>query len=294
MGALRGGTILAGFFAFTIPLMPVQAAFLRLSPRLARSFPNWYHRNVCRLLGIRIAIEGELASNRPVLLVSNHTSWLDIPVLSAVAPLSFVAKKEVGGWPFISSLARLQRSVFVDRTRRTAVGQAAGEILRRLSQGDTLVLFAEGTSSDGNRVLPFTTSLFAAAKPSGKNGENTPDAVVQTLSIVYTKLYGIPLGRADRPFVGWYGDMEMRSHAWRLLKAGPLDVHIRIGPPVPLADFADRKHLARHSEEQVRENVVRILRSKPAHESLTIAAPPEGSSAPATLRPAKRPQQKWV
>jgi len=294
MGLLRGGTILAGFFAFTIPLMPLQAALLRLSPRLARSFPNWYHRNVCRLLGIRFTIEGELVRDRPVLLVSNHTSWLDIPVLSAVTPVSFVAKKEVGGWPFISSLARLQRSIFIDRTRRTAVGQAADEILRRLAQGDTLVLFAEGTSSDGNRVLPFMTSLFAAAKPSGKNGESAPDAVVQTLSLVYTRLYGIPLGRADRPFVGWYGDMEMRSHAWRLLKAGPLDVQIRIGPPVPLADFADRKHLARHSEEQVRENVVRILRSKPSHEPLVIAASPEGSSVPGTPRPAKRAQQKWV
>ena len=294
MGALRGGTILVGFFAFTIPLMPIQAAFLRFSPCLARNFPNWYHRNVCRLLGIRITIDGELVDNRPVLLVSNHTSWLDIPVLSAVAPVSFVAKKEVGRWPFVSTLARLQRSVFVDRTRRTAVGKAAGEILKRLAQGDTLVLFAEGTSSDGNRVLPFMTSLFSAAKPSGKNGESAPDAVVQTLSLVYTRLYGIPLGRADRPFIGWYGDMEMRSHAWRLLKAGPLDVHIRIGPPVPLADFADRKHLARHSEEQVRENVVRILRGKPAHEPLTIATPPEGFSTHATHRPAKRPQQKWV
>lgn len=294
MGAMRGGTILAGFFALTIPLMPVQAAFLRFNPRLARSFPNWYHRNVCRLLGIRVTIEGELVRDRPVLLVSNHTSWLDIPVLSAVAPVSFVAKKEVGGWPFISSLARLQRSVFVDRTRRTAVGQATGEILGRLAQGDTLVLFAEGTSSDGNRVLPFMTSLFAAAKPSSKNGERSPDAVVQTLSLVYTKLHGIPLGRADRPFVGWYGDMEMRSHAWRLLKAGPLDVHIRVGAPVPLADFADRKHLARHSEAQVRENVVRILRSKPAHEPLTIARPPARSSTPAAPRSAKKPQQKWV
>ena len=104
-----------------------------------------------------------------MLLVANHTSWLDIPVLSAVAPVSFVAKKEVGGWPFVSSLARLQRSVFVDRARRTAVGETAGEILARLAQGDTIVLFAEGTSSDGNRVLPFMTSLFAAAKPSAKD-----------------------------------------------------------------------------------------------------------------------------
>ena len=93
MGAVRGGTILAGFFALTLPLMPVQAALLRLSPKAARRFPNWYHRQVCRLVGVRIEIEGELARDRPVLLVANHTSWLDIQVLSAVAPVSFVAKK---------------------------------------------------------------------------------------------------------------------------------------------------------------------------------------------------------
>ena len=293
-GALRGGTILTGFFLLTVPLMPVQAVLVSLSPRAARRFPNWYHRQVCRLLGFRITIEGEVRKDRPVLLVANHTSWLDIPVLSAVAPVSFVAKQEVGGWPFVSSLARLQRSVFVNRARRTAVGEAANAILNRLAQGDTVVLFAEGTSSDGNRVLPFMTSLFAAAKPSGKSGAGVPSALVQTLSIVYTRLHGIPLGRADRPIVGWYGDMEMRSHAWRLLKAGPLDVHIHIGPPVPLNDFADRKDLARHTEAQVRENVVRILRNRPAHEQLTIAAPAARQPGPVGPRSDKEQAQKWV
>jgi 1-acyl-sn-glycerol-3-phosphate acyltransferase len=293
MGAVRGGAILAAFFGFTVPLMPVQAAFLRLSPRQARAFPHWYHRRVCRLLGLRIDVDGEVASDRPVLLVANHTSWLDIPVLSAVAPVSFVAKKEVGGWPFVASLARLQRSVFVDRARRASAGEAAGEILSRLAEGDTIVLFAEGTSSDGNRVLPFLTSLFGAAKPAGNAEIEAPGAVVQTLSLVYTRLHGIPLGRADRPLVGWYGDMEMRSHAWRLLKAGPLDVRIRIGAPVPLASFADRKELARHSEAEVREHVVRILRARGPGEPLVIAAPPEGPRA-AKPRPAEGQAAKWV
>jgi 1-acyl-sn-glycerol-3-phosphate acyltransferase len=293
MGALRGGSILLGFFALTLPLMPVQAALLRVSRRGARRFPHWYHRRVCRLLGLRIEVDGEVERDRPVLLVANHTSWLDIPVLSAVAPVSFVAKKEVGGWPFVSSLARLQRSVFVDRARRSAVGEAAGEILSRLAQGDTVVLFAEGTSSDGNRVLPFMTSLFAAAKPSARTSLEAPDAVVQSLSLVYTRLHGIPLGRADRPLVGWYGDMEMRSHAWRLLKAGPLDVRIRVGAPVPLANFADRKDLARQSEAEVREHVVRILRARHGQEPILIAAPQEGSG-PVRPKPGNGKSAKWV
>jgi 1-acyl-sn-glycerol-3-phosphate acyltransferase len=294
MSAFRGGAILTGFMALTVPLMPVQALFVRLDRRdAARRFPHWYHRQVCRILGVRLHVEGEVAPNRPVLLVANHTSWLDIPVLSALAPVSFVAKQEVGSWPFVSSLARLQRSVFVDRTRRTAVGRTANDILGRLGQGDTIVLFAEGTSSDGNRVLPFLTSLFAAAKPVDKDAVVPPDAVVQTLSVVYTRLHGIPIGRADRPMVGWYGDMEMKSHAWNLLKAGPLDVAIRVGPPVPLADFADRKHLARQSEAQVREHVVRILRARPPGEAVNIAVASEAQAAP-RARPASGQSAKWV
>jgi 1-acyl-sn-glycerol-3-phosphate acyltransferase len=229
---------------------------------------------VCRLFGIKLHIEGCVAQDKPVLLVSNHTSWLDITVLSAVAPVSFVAKKDVAKWPFVSSLAKLQRTVFVDRERRSAVGATTNEIMARLATGDTVVLFAEGTSSDGNRVLPFKTSLFAAAKPPGKAvGSGVDGVVVQTLSLVYTRLHGIPLSRSARPIVGWFGDMEMQSHAWELLKAGPLDVGIRIGEPIPLDSFADRKDLARRSEDEIRENVVRILRGYPAEARFAVTAP---------------------
>jgi lyso-ornithine lipid O-acyltransferase len=279
LSAARAVALLAAFAAFTLPLMPVQALLLRLSRRYARIFPSWYHRQICRLLGVRLHIEGEVAKDRPVLLVANHTSWLDIPVLSAVAPLSFVAKKEIGTWPFVSALARLQCSVFVDRARRTAVGETAGEIIERLKAGDTIVLFAEGTTSDGNRVLPFKTSLFAAAKPSRTTDGSEPAAYVQTLAIVYTHLHGVPLGRADRALVGWYGDMEAARHVWELLKAGPVDVSIRIGPPVPLANFADRKALAGHSEAEIREAVVRLLRGRRSDEPLAVAKPASDANA---------------
>lgn len=257
------GLRLAGFLALTLPLMPIQALLLRLNPISARHFPHWYHRRVCRLLGIRLHIDGALSHDRPVLLIANHTSWLDIPVISAVAPVSFVAKSEVTSWPLVSSLARLQRSVFVDRQRRTAVGVTANQILSRLEQGDKIVLFAEGTSSDGNRVLPFKTSLFAAAKPSSKVGDPNADvdADVQILAVAYTHLHGIPLGNTGRArLIGWYGDMDLVSHAWDLLQAGPLDVHISIGPPKALETFSDRKELARQTEAELRQAVADLLR----------------------------------
>jgi 1-acyl-sn-glycerol-3-phosphate acyltransferase len=167
MRNLRAFLVLAAFFAFTIPLMPLQLLLVRTGSRFARTFPHWYHRQVCRIIGIRLNVDGEIAESQGVLIVSNHVSWLDITVLSAVAPVSFVAKREVSTWPFVKWLAKLQRSVFVDRERRSEVGAKANEILDRLKAGDHVVFFAEGTSSDGNTVVPFRTALFAAVKPPG-------------------------------------------------------------------------------------------------------------------------------
>ena len=259
MRNVRAFLCVPAFFAFTFPLMPLQLLFLKTGARFARTFPHWYHRQVCKIVGIRLNVEGEVAEKQGVLLISNHVSWIDITVLSAVAPVSFVAKQEVASWPFVSWLAKLQRSVFVDRTRRNEVGDKANEILSRLEGGDQIVLFAEGTSSDGNGVVPFKTALFAAAKPSD-GGALGPKVSAQTLALAYTKLHGLPLCRRGRPMVAWYGDMDLASHAWRLLGLGPLDAYIRIGPPVPLDSFPDRKALARYAEDKVRKDVTELLR----------------------------------
>src|SRR5262245_21361195 len=131
MRRLRAFLVLAAFFAFTLPLMPLQLLFLATGSRYARTFPHWYHRQVCKIVGIRLNVEGEVAAEQGVLLISNHVCWIDITVRSTVAPVSFVAKQEVAAWPFVSWLAKLQRSVFVDRTRRNEVGDKANEILGR-------------------------------------------------------------------------------------------------------------------------------------------------------------------
>lgn len=259
MRNLRAFLLISGFFALTFPLMPVQLVLNALCTKCARRFPHWYHRQVCRLLGIRIHVEGAVGE-RPALLVSNHISWLDIPVLSAVAPVSFVAKSEVGTWPLISWLARLQNSIFVERERRQQVKASANAIMNRLAEGGHVVIFAEGTSSDGNQVLPFKTSLFAAVKPGDGHDAMLEDRIcVQTVGIGYTRQYGLPLGRRGRPGVAWYGDMEIASHAWDLLGRGPLDVHVVIGAPVRLSEFSDRKALAAFTQKQVHAAVTGIL-----------------------------------
>ena len=223
-------------------------------------------------------IAGNEIAPGAVLIAANHTSWLDIVVLSALAPVSFVAKREVGGWPFVGWLARLQRTVFVDRERRGSAGETADEIRDRLVRGDKLVLFAEGTSSDGNRVLPFRSALFGAVVPIGTSvrDDARPAAVVQAVSLAYTRLHGVPLTRSEKPVVGWYGDMEMGSHAWQLLKAGPLDAEIRVGSPVPIDRFGSRKALTRAMEAEVREGLARILLGRADADPVEVAAAGEG------------------
>jgi 1-acyl-sn-glycerol-3-phosphate acyltransferase len=268
MRGLRAFLVLSAFFAFTFPLMPLQLLFLKTGSRYARTFPHWYHRQVCKLVGIRLNVEGKVAAEQGVLLIANHVSWLDITVLSAVAPVSFVAKQEVATWPFVKWLAKLQRSVFVDRNRRVEVGDKANEILERLAGGDHIVLFAEGTSSEGNSVVPFKTALFAAAKPQGGAAMGA-NVSAQTLALTYPRIYGLPICRRGRHVIAWYGDMDMASHAWRLLGLGPIDANIRIGPAVPLDQFADRKALARYAEDKVRKDVVALLRGPPRHRRAT-------------------------
>lgn len=259
MIGLRAGTVLGFFFALTLPLMPVQLLLVRTGSRYARTFPHWYHKQVCRLLGIRIKLSGSLAPGQPVLLIANHVSWLDIPVLSAVAPLSFIAKQEVAGWPFVGWLAKLQRSVFVNRNSRATVADQAIEIAERLEKGETIVLFAEGTTGDGLRVLPFKSSLLGAALPSRLRQHRT-DIAVQSLAICYPRLCGLPIGRDTMPLIAWYGDMDVPGHAWGVLKAGPVDVTVAIGPPLPHDEIGNRKAVARHAEAEVKAAVRQALR----------------------------------
>jgi 1-acyl-sn-glycerol-3-phosphate acyltransferase len=239
------------FAALTLPLMPLQKCFVWFWPRMARAFPMYYHRLVCRILGIRVELSGKLPKQGPLLIVSNHVSWLDIVVLSAVAPVSFIAKKEVASWPFFGSLARLQRTVFVDRGRRHATASSRDDMSERLRAGDILVLFPEGTSSDGRRVLPFKSSFFGAAEIDG--------VLVQPVSIAYRGHRNLPMNRRLMPFYAWYGDMDLAPHLLEALAAGPVEAAVICHPPLSLSGELTRKALARHAEEQVRRGVALAL-----------------------------------
>jgi len=248
----------------SLALIPVQWLAVRFEWPLRRRIPTFYHRLVCRILGVRITVMGRRVEEQPLLIVANHTSWLDISVITAVAPVVFVAKREVAAWPVFGLLARLQRSVFVDRTRRHKTQDVNSEIARRLADGDPVLLFGEGTSSDGNRVLAFRTALIGSARDAIAEAEHVKRVWIQPLSVVYTAMLGLPLGRQSRCSVAWYGRASLLPHLRQLVARGAIDVKVRWGDPVAYDEFSDRKAVARRLEDDVRAMTVAALRGRPA------------------------------
>src|SRR5207244_8349108 len=175
----------------------------------------------------------------------NHISYLDITVFGSLIAGSFIAKNEVREWPLFGWLARLQRSVFIDRRARSTAAQREA-IAGRLAAGDALILFPEGTSGDGNRVLPFKGALFSVADSAAMG-----PVTVQPVSIAYTRLDGMPIGRRFRPLFAWYGAMAMAPHLWRVLGLGTIEVVVEFHPPTTLAACGSRKMLARYCEDRV-------------------------------------------
>jgi 1-acyl-sn-glycerol-3-phosphate acyltransferase len=234
------------FFGWTALLIPVQALALVFHRPLAKRLPVFYHRNACRILGVHTATRGTISTAHPTLFVCNHSSYLDITVLASLIEGSFVSKAEVADWPFFGLLAKLQRTVFIER-RTSQAAAHRDEVGRRLDAGDNLFLFPEGTSTDGNHVLPFRSALFSVASREVHGRQ----IAVQPVSIAYTRLDGIPLGRALRPLYTWFGEMELGSHMWTMASLGSLTVEVEFHPPVTLAQFGSRKALAAHCYEAV-------------------------------------------
>jgi 1-acyl-sn-glycerol-3-phosphate acyltransferase len=259
---LRSYYVVALIGAITLALLPFQAVAVAFDLPLRRRIPSFYHRMVCAIIGVRIRVHGRRMPEHPLLIVANHSSWLDIPVITAVAPVVFVAKQEIAGWPLFGTLARLQRSVFVDRARRQKIGDVNAEIARRLAEGDPVLLFGEGTASDGNRVLAFRSALIGSARDALAEAEHTGRVWIQPLSIAYTRLQGLPIDRRDRPRVSWYGKRPLPPHLMGVARRGAIDVIVTWGEPVAFDEQSDRKDVTRALEAEVRRRTVGSIRGR--------------------------------
>ncbi|MCF6369394.1 lysophospholipid acyltransferase family protein [Rhizobium halophilum] len=258
---LRTGFVVLTLSIVTLVLLPLQLAGLALDLKLRRTLPRLWHRFACRLLGIRIHVHGRLEKRRPLLLAANHASWKDILVLGAVADVVFIAKSEVGEWPVFGVLAKLQKSIFVAREQKRKAGHQVNEIANRLAGGEIVVLFPEGTTSDGNRVLEIKSSLFGAAAAAVPQ---VPGQVVhvQPVAIAYTRVYGMAMGRYHRPIAAWPGDIELVPHLMGVLKAEAIDVEITFGDTIEFRTGDNRKVLSATVAAQIRRMLIARLRGR--------------------------------
>jgi 1-acyl-sn-glycerol-3-phosphate acyltransferase len=241
---------LTGLIAWMLLMMPFFAVFKRMKRRKTAAFIlRLIYGGLTRVSGLRIVLVGEPCRTAPVLYVANHCSYFDIPVLGSLLDAAFVAKREVGTWPGIGFLARLAGTVFVERRARHSRTQRDEMKARLDGEAQSLILFPEGTSSDGKSVLPFKSSLFSVAEAAGSA------LPVQPISLSYNGLDGLPMGRNWRSYYAWYGDMELADHIWMALGIGRATVTVVFHPPVSMASLPSRKALADHCHAAVRHGV---------------------------------------
>ncbi len=235
----------------------VQLIVILLSKPAARRIPILYHRYLLWLLDMQVTVTDQPEPGEPRLFVSNHNSYLDIVVLGSLIEGCFVAKSEVANWPFFGWLAKLSRTVFVKRENKREARDQRDRLVNQMAEGDSIILFPEGTSSDGNHVELFKTALFSAAEINQETLGGRP--WVQPVTVAYTGLHGLPIGRRQRAVFAWYGDMDLMPHLWQFLRLGASEVQVIFHSPVQADDFATRKELAGYCHGVVAESLARTL-----------------------------------
>ena len=236
---------------FVIAAAPIQWLVTKLAPSARAVIPRLFHRSLCAIMRVRVQVHGSPSLIRPQLIISNHISWLDIPALGSRFPFWFLAKQEVGAWPIIGFLARLQGCVFVNRNRKRAIPEVNLKICEAIHQGAALVLFPEATTGDGNRLQKFHSPHFEAAIAASLRSKMGADACLQPVTIVYTRRNGLPLDRLTRPSIAWYGDMGLLPHLLEILKSGPIDCELRFGSPFNARGDSRRKALAQSARHEI-------------------------------------------
>jgi 1-acyl-sn-glycerol-3-phosphate acyltransferase len=250
MPYVRALAFILAMVGFLVLAVPVQFLARRRNWPLQHRIQNLFCRVMCGVIGVRVSVHGNLAGTSPRFVVANHVSWTDVIALASVYPLVFLAKKEVARWPVLGFLARLQGTIFVDRANRRAIPEVNSALAERLRKGRDVVVFAEGTSSDGADVLKFNASHFAMLTELARHDQL--QVVVAPTAVAYTRRDEENPSLADTYDVGWYGEMTFVPHLWGLMKRGGARCHIFCGEGVDPSAIEDRKALASVTEASVR------------------------------------------
>ena len=204
-----------------------------------------------KIFGIKLKVSGVQETKR-VMFISNHISYLDIIILGSVVNAVFVAKSEIKGWPIINKLCMLGKTIFIERNNRRSVKKQSVSIKENMENGLNVILFPEGTSSDGSKVLSFKSSLFEVV-----DHEELRNYKLQPISISYNKLDGLPLVKIHRPFLAWFGAMNLAPHVWQFLGLGTSEVNIRFHKSEKFSAFLNRKEACRYCFERISEQVIK-------------------------------------
>lgn len=238
--AIRVACKSVGMIVLVLAVVPSQLLVLAVTRGPASlHLPALFHRLACRVLGIRVESSGSPARAVQAVFLSNHLSHLDVLAIGGIVRACFVAKDDVRGWPVFGALSRLQQTVFITRDPRR-VGDAVATIRRALADGHRLVLFPEGTTSDGRVVLPFKSSSFAVlADPSMQ------DVLLQPLTVELLAVDGrLVADGGNRDHYAYYGSMTLLPHLLAFMATRGARVRLRFHEPLQRVDGQSRKHLA--------------------------------------------------
>lgn len=222
--------------------MPIQFLLILVKSNLRFFLPLIFHKFLLKILGIRLSIKGKPSERKPLILIGNHCSYLDIIILGSVLPVCFVAKSEIKGWFLFGTLASLQNSIFIDRRNFKAL-DSLKKISKNLSSNFAIIIFPEGTTNNGKRVLKFRASLF-------KIFEDDPTLGLQNFSLCYTHINSMPIDNRMRPNIAWYGEMSLITHLKKLLNYSSIGAKLQFHPTI-VPHGVTRKIISEESREQV-------------------------------------------
>ena len=239
---LIGGGIIVLAFAFW---QTFGVCLRRWFPLAARRYANRVTSFGCRAFlrhwGIIVTLRNarEFSPGQTYLYAANHVSYLDILVLGALFPSTFITSREMRGTPFLGHICRFAQCFFVDRLNRRRLAHEIRDLAALLQEGLPVTLFPEGVVGDGAEVRPFKSPLFKACAVAG--------APVLPLTLNYRALDAVPVGPANRDDVCWYGDMAFFPHVWRLLRHRRIEVDVVVSPPLAGTDYRTVAERAREA-----------------------------------------------
>ena len=249
------------YLPFMLVFVPIQFLISR-SPWFDNHIPRWFHWFGATFIGMKVTVIGTPSTNRATLIVSNHVSWTDIVAIGSKADVTFVAKSEIEHWFFVGFMASLTRTLFVDRKKRSDAKRVSEEMGKRMASGGAVLLFAEGQSDIGTHVLPFRSALIGAVQHA-MEAAGAGEVMIQPLTVAYTRLQGLPVGRTDRSFIAWIKSKSVKQNITEILTGGTREVTLAFGEPRPMAAGMDRKKLAKETEAEVRRMLVALNRGTP-------------------------------